>query len=220
MHFAAWDIETDTSGDGGLDPGTDAIVSIAAVLAPWRPGPQADLIDEFYGAASEGPGGERDLLHRFGEWLASTGAGFIVGWNSVVFDAPYVHRRAEIVGAELDLWLRADPTTPPRYHALAGFGGAYAHRWAGAESVDIMYAVYDKAWCTAAGSGTRLKDVGRHHGFDPIELDRSRLHLYSPEEQRSYNVSDAETTAHLAVIALASGLLDEHGRRPLLHRAA
>ena len=60
---------------------------------------------------------------------------------------------------------------------------------------DVYREVEQDYTLTQAGLKTRgLKDVARHYGYNPIEIDYSKLEQLSFEELRDYNISDAYVT--------------------------
>ena len=207
MNFVAWDIETDTSGGGGLDPTVAGVVSIAAAV--YRSTPTGLTEHEVFYDAVAGPSpiSEAALLVAFDRWLAARALRdedmtHLVGWNSAVFDAPFVARRSEILRTEIDLYLSFAPEIVPKYEPLPGFAGGYHHRWYGLRSRDQAYGRFNRGWCEAAGINWRLKDVAEHHGLDPVRVDRENIHLLSGSELAAYNLSDVRMTAALTAAAM------------------
>lgn len=191
MLTVAWDIETDTSGGHGLDPNKGGIVSIAAVASNgterYFDGPdEAAIIAGFDRAVAALPGGAR-----------------LVGWNSAVFDTPFVADRARILGVPIGLTLVADDAIVPKYDPLPGHGGGYSGTWHQTTLADVAYEL--RPYCEARDLRWSLKPFAQHLGIDVVEVDRAAIHLLSRDELRAYNLSDVHAT--LAIDALVPGLL-------------
>jgi hypothetical protein len=214
MRFISWDIETDTSGGFGLDPNHGGIVSIAAAVY--------DVVDNqlvegavFYMQVG-GEVTELLLLAAFNSFLLHQRihgvANLLVGWNSTCFDAPFVQRRSEVVGANLDLFLRFNPRITPKYEATPGFAGGYDHLWWGHKSVDIAFDSYGEKWCEREMTKWSLKPVAEHMGIEMVNVDRERIHLLTDDELKAYNLSDVRGTASLYALS--------RGAKPLPQPAA
>lgn len=203
MQFIAWDIETDTSGGFGTDPNNGGIISIAAGRYEATATGLIE-IDTFFDQVPAGDDDvEREVLEAFDLWLLLQSTAPLIGWSSTFFDAPFCHRRAEMVGAQLGLDLTFDPELKREPPPLPGFDGGYNHVWHGHASRDLQHSDFDSAWCAEHGTRRGLKAVSRHFGGEPIEVDRALMHLMTDEDLRAYNMSDVEMTARLYGLALS-----------------
>lgn len=193
MKFYALDIETDTSKSptSGLDPNEGGITSIAFVGDDLN----VVLTDSH---------GETEMLGDLEKLILSVPAGVITSWNGAVFDFPFIASRSEHLGVKTSLRLLYDPSIEVKYRATPGFLGGYRVNWGTHSHLDVQH-LY-KAKALEAGVPWSLKPVGRLMGLDPIEVDRTKMHLLTPEEERAYVLSDAVTT--LALSRLASGVPD------------
>lgn len=181
--FYGFDIETDTTMNG-LDPNVAAVVAIAVVTAHERYVIMGD---------------ERDLLCSTDTLLGELAPGVIVTWNGAGFDMPFLARRAQLLG--LDLGLRITPSIDqlveprvdersdrPRFRAA---WGAHAHLDA--------FSVYRADVGRTLGLSCGLKPLARLMGYQPIEVDRTRIESLSPDELEAYVASDAELARTLAL---------------------
>lgn len=202
MQFIAWDIETDTSGGYGVDPNKGGVLSIAAGHYEAT-GTGITEVGSFFRHIRPGDdGSERELLEEFDLWLLLRPVGRLLGWSSAFFDAPFCRRRADLVGADLELELTFDPAMKIKYPPLPGFEGGYSHTWHGHTGRDLQHTDFDAAWCAKHGTRRGLKPVSQHFGGEPIEVDREKMHLLTDDELRDYNMSDVEMTARLYAIAV------------------
>lgn len=193
----ALDIETDTSGGGGLDPRSAGVVSAA-------------LMDEaeewWYFTADPGPGTEEArLLAEMDAVLATLPPGLLVGWNTSVFDLPFLVDRSKASGVTLGVELSPDSSIVPKYDPLPGHDGGYQATWHGHRSLDIAYELRD--WCAEHGVVWSLKPCARAHGIEVVEVDREAVHLLPAEALRVYNLSDVRATLVLATRWLRSGMV-------------
>ncbi len=185
----AFDIETDTT-TGGLDPAASRITSIAVA----RPDGEAEFFehdDEF------------QMLRDLDTYMKDAGLGYLAGWNSAVFDIPFLLSRNTITAAERrqprpiqTLKTALDPKIFIKYQVMPGHRGGYRATWAGLMHVDIMPAF--KEFAEAQGISGSLKPVARAHGLQMIEVDRSQMHLLSAQELHDYVASDVLGTQALA----------------------
>lgn len=214
MKFTAWDIETDTSGGFGLDPDNGSIASIAAATFDLDLEVTGALVETsaFYGSVDT-MGGERNLLNALDDWMHLYAPhGPLVGWNSACFDAPFFKRRSEILGLDSHIGLTFDPSITPKYEPLPGFDGGYLHTWCETEGIDLAVEAFDRSWCEANGVEFSLKSVAEHHGFVPVVVDRSQIHLLDHDGLRAYNLSDVRITAELFAIHRRAGAAIERLR--------
>ncbi len=177
QQLIGFDIETDTSR-GGLDPERAAIVAIAVCTR------SCDHV--FTGA-------EADILRRTDELLARLGAGLLVTWNGASFDLPFVARRADILCVELGLDVTHDPdrrsNREPDRRSVRGSWYELVH-------LD-GYLLYRADVGRSLGISCGLKALARLVGMQPVELDRTALHLASEEDVTAYVASDARVAAEL-----------------------
>ena len=188
--LCAFDIETDTTGGGGLDPRTAGIVSIAASTSCG-----VDFFD------SARPGSRQDearLLLEFDRWLLDVKPDRLVTWNGAVFDGPFIDSRARLLGVELGLVLTLDPGIEPKYEPCPGYEGGYRIEWHGVDHDDVAYLW--RTWCSDSNVRWSLKACAEANSIDAISVDRQRIHDLSWIELRDYNLSDTAAT-----LALASG---------------
>ena len=210
MKFVSWDIETDTSGGGGLEPASAGVTSIAAGVYESTASKLLEhdtffaTIGDPHTTAGQGDLDEAGLIAAFDRWIRYGGKvspyelTYLLGWNSTVFDAPFVFRRAEMAGLDIELYLSFDPSIHPKYEPIAGFFGGYQHRWAHLMSRDLAYGdFFTRSWCDEYEVKWTLKDVGEHHGLTPVRVDREKIHELTRPELEAYNLSDVRTVASL-----------------------
>ena len=175
--LVGFDIETDTS-TGGLDPTTSRVVAIA-LSAP-------DGDEVFVGA-------EHDLLASVDRRISELPSGLLVTWNGAGFDLPFVAHRAELLGVPIGLATSAEPLRrsmrDPDRPAVRG-------RWHRLVHLD-GYQLYRADVGRTLGLSCGLKPLARLAGMEPVELDRTRLHLEKAETIADYVASDARLAAQL-----------------------
>jgi DNA polymerase elongation subunit (family B) len=176
-----FDIETDTA-TGGLDPRISAVLAVAVAT-------------EHEERVFAGP--EAHVLAVVDDHLRRLPPGVLVTWNGANFDLPFVADRAGRAGVPLGLNLVPDPTIPLRRAPLAGHASAYRAKWHGHVHLDA-YQVYRAAAQTLGVSGS-LKNIARMVGFNPVEVDRSRVHALPTRELCLYCASDARLARILAL---------------------
>lgn len=184
------DIETDNSQGHGLTPSKSAITQIAVVSAT------EEVVFE---------GDEQDILLNTHRWLSRQHPGLLVTWNGTFFDLPFISDRARTYGTGLDVVLDSLVLAPqeglvPKYDFLPGHTAGYAAWWAGHTHLDVTQAW--KQFAQDQEVSWSLKPVLRAAGFDPVELDRTRLHEYTPDEVKAYVTSDARGARDLALRTL------------------
>lgn len=219
MKFTSWDIETDTSGGGGLEPATAGVTSIAAGVYESTLTKLVEHDTFFLAVGDPHPSGdgtvidEAALLVAFDHWVRHGGKvspyeiTYLLGWNSAVFDAPFVFRRGEMAGVDIELYLSFDPSIVPKYEPMAGFAGGYRHRWAHLMSRDLAYGeFFTRVWCDERDVKWALKDVGEHHGLTPVRVDREKVHELARPELEAYNLSDVRTVASLYAASVGHAL--------------
>lgn len=184
------DIETDTSGvtpDGertGLDPRYTPILSAALWLGSTG---------EFFDDESE-----KRLISNINECIMDQVRSFstLITWNGANFDMPFIKSRSIMNGLNIGLRLRDSDLRPPKYRVCPGYTHGQIAQWGTLDHVDIMYAYKDFALSRGIRQG--LKPVARALGFDPIEVDASKMELLSRPELRLYNLSDVRVTSQVA----------------------
>jgi hypothetical protein len=70
--------------------------------------------------------------------------------------------------------------------------------------MDVAYEL--KEYAEVQGVPWNLKPVARSLGFDPVEVDRSKVHLLSPKEMADYVASDALVTRELSKLVLKGAI--------------
>lgn len=218
--FISWDIETDNRHGHGLNPQLSAVTNICAAVYDFSTGiplpaevrsKESFIFSESAVMDPDGEPGapskaEADLIGNFTQWLwhLRYEAHNLVGWNSAVFDAPFVFWRTGVNRVPDSLSLSFDPSITPKYEAMPGFHGGYNHSVGPLVSVDLSYMdSLDRESIEDRGIRFGLKPVAKSFGFDPIELDREKLHTYSPEMVEAYNLSDVRCNA--AIVAGVNG---------------
>lgn len=202
------DIETDTSpltpeelAEGyapdsrGLDPRIGRITAVAVADA--------------YPTPIVFTGEEDAILRDLDQYFHQAPPGLIATWNGSCFDLPYIADRTEarfaIAGA-IGIVLQPDPFITPKYSPLPGHSGGYTAAWLNRTRVPHAHLDVAYAYRTALyneGVPWTLKDAARAHGFDPVEVDRTKMHLLSAEERSAYVSSDARVTRLLALRLLS-----------------
>lgn len=183
------DIETDNSEGFGLDPANSRITDVALATA--------------FGGVALGDMDERDLLIELTENIDTLDPGLIVTWNGAFFDLPFIIDRAKALGLREvtdHLMLYPQPGLEPKYGYLPGHTTAYSALWNHHSHLDISLAW--RKFAEDNGVKWSLKPVMRAAGFDPVEIDRTRLHEYPPAEVFAYVMSDADGARDLAMRTL------------------
>ena len=195
-----FDIETDTSTNG-LDPRVSRVTSFAI----WS------LTEKHCVADAD----ERELLCELARLVDRLPGGIMAGWNSAVFDLPFLATRAGLLGISLPFTLIPDPAitpkydfTPPHTCGYRAYVGEHVH-------ADIAYAY--KLDAHRLGVSWSLKPVARAFGVQMVEVDRERMQELSADELAAYNLSDARGTCLLArgLGDRLAGWLDSHRIREL-----
>jgi len=177
------DIETDTSGGGGLDPHTSRVV--AASLA-YSGTDKVEVFDS---------GSEAETLQSLESILAKRN-GLLITWNGAGFDLPFLSRRYQFSDMTTSLRVAPDPTIPVKYPPPPGLGIPVRASWGSLAHVDISY-----LYAGVAREGNvkwSLKSIAKYLGYSPVEVDRARVHALTPEDLRKYVASDAVVTVELA----------------------
>ncbi len=175
------DIETDTTVDG-LDPAVARVVTVALS----SPG-----FDEVF------CGSEGRILNDLDDRIADLPAGVLATWNGAAFDLPFLADRADMIGVQLGLRLRLDPSITMHHPPLRGHAGAYRGAWYGHSHLDA-YRLYRGDVGPALRVSCSLKSIARLVGLGPVEVDRSRIHDLSREALHAYASSDARLARVLA----------------------
>jgi len=195
------DIETDTAV-GGLDPTVARVVAVA--VSDGR----SDVV--FDGAE------EATLLRAVDEHLAALPAGVVVTWNGAAFDLPFLAHRSALLGVDLGLELRLDPTQRVR-DPLPGLAGAHRARWHDHDHLD-GYRLYRADVGRTLGLSCGLKAMARLVAMEPVAVDVANLHLLSTEEVAAYVASDARLARELVLRRLPHALRAVDGLEPAAHR--
>ena len=177
------DIETDTSGGGGLDPTTSKVVAASLAYS------DTDKVEVFDSNSEE------EILQDI-EKVLTARTGLLVTWNGAGFDLPFLYARYGFTKTTTSLRVAADPSIPAKYAPPAGLGPPVRSTWNHLAHVDISY-----LYAGVAREGNikwSLKSVAKHLGYSPVEVDRERVHALTPEELREYVASDALVTVKLA----------------------
>lgn len=177
------DIETDTSGGGGLDPTVSKVV--AASLA-YSDTDEVHVFDS---------NNEEEILQDI-EKALTTRTGLLVTWNGAGFDLPFLSSRYSITQTTTSLRVAPDPLIPAKYTPPAGLGPPVRASWNHLAHVDVSYLYAGVA--REENIKWSLKSVAKHLGYSPVEVDRERVHVLTLEELREYVASDALVTVKLA----------------------
>lgn len=128
--------------------------------------------------------------------------GTVIGWNSSVFDFPFLHARCVRAGRTPFFTMTLNPDIVPKYDPLPGYEGGYDILIDGAEQPlahhDIAYDF--EQWAKDHGVAWSLKPVARAHGIEMIEVDREHMERLSVPERLTYNLSDSVGTLRLGEI--------------------
>lgn len=184
--IAALDIETDTSGGGGLDPSTSAVTTVAVAASNGA-----------VFARSADPDDEVDVIGDLMDFFMTLPTGsIVVTWNGASFDAPFLHDRAGRYGLD-PVRLVPSASRPPKYQPLPGHQGGYRVTFGDRlDHVDLSY-LY-RAWADRQGVRWSLKPVAEANGISMIETDASRVHDLADAARTAYCLSDAAGTLELA----------------------
>jgi hypothetical protein len=186
------DIETDTSVDG-LDPTNSAIVAVAVS----GPDGLEMVIDQVVGD-------EAAILAELDHRLAELASGVLVTWNGAAFDLPFIADRARLLGVDIGLRLRLDPTIHRR-EPLPGHDGAYRARWHGHRHLD-GYQLYRADVGASMHLSCGLKPLARFVGLSVVDVDREAIHRLDAETIRRYVASDARLTRTLVLRRLGTAV--------------
>jgi DNA polymerase elongation subunit (family B) len=179
--MVALDIETDTTVDG-LDPQVSEVVSVGL----WTP--ELETVIE--------GGNEVERLERLGSVLSDLEQSIVVGWNSAVFDFPFLATRSEMCGVDLDLVMVADASIVPKYCFTPPHTSGYRVQIGKHRHADIAYAY--QAWANEAEVTWSLKPVCTALGIEMVKVDASRMQDLTREQLIAYNLSDVRGTYALA----------------------
>lgn len=205
QHVYSFDIETlndESRGFNGLDPARSRITEISVVTD-----------DSINGGGDVFTGPEKKVLSGFFQFMRSLPAGLLTGWNSSFFDGPFIHDRDRVVDMYLNvapheqMRLLPQPGLVPKYQAMPGHstprnpGGGYALMF---PAMNGLHAHLDIApayrrYADAQGIKWGLKPVCEAQDIPMVELDRTRLHEYTPEEVHDYVLSDGRGTRELTL---------------------
>lgn len=201
-HIYGFDIETLNDERQGLDPThpNSRITQIALETADrayvFENDSEFAILDDFVGVLLDLP------------------SGLLAGWNSSIFDLAFIHTRAEVVNARWVnrlLRLIPQPDLKPKYAFTPGHNTGYMAQFVSKDAktihshLDIAYAY--KSFADSFGLDETgkpvvkwsLKPVAKAAGVEMYEIDRTRLHEYTLEEQRRYVMSDAHGTRELTL---------------------
>lgn len=186
------DIETDTSNGGGLDPLHSKIV---AVSLAYSENAEVIVLDS---------SNEEEILSSLDTLIASR-KGLLITWNGSGFDMPFLHKRYVATGVTTGLIVGVDPSIPSKYPMNQGLGPPVRVSWHSAAHVDIAN-IYSQ-FALDAKIKWSLKNVAKHLGYTPVEVDRERIHALSLQDLREYVASDATVTLQLAMLLRPQVLL-------------
>lgn len=206
LHVYAFDIETlndEERGFNGLDPARSQITEIAVAT---------DV--SINGGGEVFQGAEATILRDFFKFTKSLAPGLMTGWNSSFFDGPFIHDRCvhglDVTPVALGAMMRMvpQPGLRAKYQAMPGHGtpenpgGGYALTFRAADGgthahLDVAQAY--REFADEHGVKWGLKPVCEAHGIAMVELDRTRLHTYTPQEVHAYVLSDGRGTRELAL---------------------
>ena len=197
MNIVALDIETDTSPlteqekqagytARGLDPRITPITSIALATG--------DDVLVFDGTTEE------KILTQTIQAMQEIDPTILATWNGAVFDLPFIVDRSKLYDLNAGIHLVPNPAIVPKYDPTPGHEGGYSATWGLATHIDVAYVV--KADADARDVKWSLKPYAKSIGLNPVEVDRTKMHLLTPEEQHDYVASDAIVTREIALRAL------------------
>lgn len=184
----------------GLDPRRSAITEVAVATDPT-----------IYGGGKVFAGHEIDILANLQDFLTSLPAGLLVTWNGAMFDIPYLADRAAVRDfgpTAFTLRTAPAPDLVPKYEPLPGHAGGYTATW-DIRGQQVPHQHLDVAWAYKAKAAEldvswSLKPVCAALGVPMYEIDRTRLHEYTPAQVAEYCLSDASGTRVLAMKALGN----------------
>jgi hypothetical protein len=206
QHVYGFDIETlndEERGFNGLDPARSQITEIAVAT---------DESINGGGEVFQGP--ESKILNDFSTFVRSLRPGLMTGWNSSFFDGPFIDDRFAVVSQWADwgtvqppITLIPQPSLQPKYQAMPGHstpqnpGGGYSLLFpaAGGVHAHLDVAQAYREFADEHGIKWGLKPVCEAYGIKMVELDRTRLHEYTPDEVHDYVLSDGRGTRALAL---------------------
>lgn len=200
-----FDIETlndEERGFNGLDPARSEITEIAVATD-----------ESINGGGEVFQGAESKILNDFFAFVRSLKPGLMTGWNSSFFDGPFIDYRYDevaprhVVHATPPLTLLPQPSLRPKYNAMPGYGtprnpgGGYALLFAADGGVHAHLDVAQAYHRFADEQNVKwgLKPVCEAQGIEMVNLDRTRLHEYTPAEVHDYVLSDGRGTRELAL---------------------
>lgn len=197
MKLAALDIETDTSPltgvelaagytSRGLDPRITRITAISIAAEDFSLVYQGDS--------------EYQILRDAIKAIAHINPTALGTWNGAVFDLPFIVDRARLYDLDTNIHLTPNPDIIPKYEPTPGHEGGYDATWGRSHHIDVAYAMKDEA--ERLGVPWSLKPVAKALGFDPVEVDRQKMHELTVEELEEYAASDAVITLALLRRAL------------------
>lgn len=210
----ALDIETDNLMGFGLDPRNSQITEVAVCADPralndamrngFAPNSRCDVtvLDHGVVFAAETPSEEALMLRNLDLLMMTLPSGVISTWNGAGFDIPFLYDRAKYHGLSWGLRPIADNRLKPYYATLPGHEFGYQATWrrnagfAPHRFLDTSLSFADPVTRRPKG----LKSTARLNGMNPIELDRARIHTYSPEERAEYVMSDVVATRTLQLM--------------------
>lgn len=207
----AFDIETDTSGTpfkypngteslhpAGLDPRVSKVITIAVAGSKGSSfvldstSNEAMLLEALEAIASR-----VKRNHHFSTSL-------FLGWNSTFFDIPFLDVRSRMIGANLSTRLRMDHSTSyvPKYGYPEWLSEVRMNEWnkafLGEQNVIDIVPLF-KPIAAERGISCSLKPVAEALGFNPVQVDASKMHELTSAERSEYCLSDAKTTLDLAL---------------------
>jgi hypothetical protein len=149
-------------------------------------------------------GDEAAILAELDRRLAELDGGVLVTWNGAAFDLPFIADRARLLGVDIGLRLRLDPTIHRR-EPLPGHDGAYRARWHRHRHLD-GYQLYRADVGASMHLSCGLKPLARFMGLSVVDVDREAIHRLDADTIRRYVASDARLTRTLVLRRLGTAV--------------
>lgn len=188
-----FDIETNLSFDTINTP--EPVITISGYDSEankyawaWREDLEEQDVEKF-GAIVRYFNDEKSMVEDFLKFLAEKEFDVLTGWNSDIFDVPYLFNRAERLGIDLDI---ASPLEETSFR-MDGDRESARFRIYGTNHVDLMR-VYQKMTYDKRPPSYSLGSVGKHLGIgDKISVGNiSEAWKNRLDELIEYNIRDCE----------------------------
>jgi len=138
-------------------------------------------------------GEELQILTELELLIYSLAPGVLITWNGNNFDLPFIAERARRTGIQLGL--RFGPAEPTRW-TRTPHARPYSCSWGRHRHLD-GYQLYRADVARLFKISCGLKSLSRLLGFEPVEVDRKKIHLLSEQEMHDYVASDARLAREL-----------------------